>query len=147
MTATTLDNKTNLPASDATTGKLSTRRIWTGHLISGLPALFLLVDAVGKLVKPAAVVQATLQLGYPSNCILWLGIVLLVCTTLYLVPRTAVLGAVLLTGYLGGAVATQVRVSANWFNILFPVFLGFLLWTGLAFRDERVANLFDRDMR
>mgnify|MGYP003693645275 CR=1 FL=1 len=75
--------------------------------MSALPALFLLVDAVGKLVKPAPVVEGTVQLGYPESVILGLGIVLLACTVLYVIPRTAILGAILLTGYLGGAVATH----------------------------------------
>src|SRR6266508_5894810 len=80
------------------------------RILSALPALFLLVDAIMKLVKPAPVVTATVALGYPESVILPLGIVLLICTVLYLIPRTAVLGAILLTGYLGGAVATHVRI-------------------------------------
>ena len=84
---------------------------WTGWVLSMLPALFLFVDGAMKLVKPAAVVDATVQLGYPESVILPLGVVLLVCTVLYLIPRTAVLGAILLTGYLGGAVATHVRLG------------------------------------
>jgi len=111
--------------------------------MSGLPALFLLVDAVGKLVKPAPVVEATLQLGYPESVILGLGIILLACTFLYIIPPTAVLGAILLTGYLGGAVATHVRVGSPLFShILFPVYLGALIWGGLYLRDERLRSLF-----
>ena len=70
-----------------------------------------------------------------------IGLVLLVCTILYLIPRTAILGAILLTGYLGGAVATHVRVSAGWFNILFPVVFGCIVWGGLWLRDAEVARL------
>jgi ABC-type transport system involved in cytochrome c biogenesis permease component len=111
--------------------------------MSGLPALFLLVDAVGKLVRPAPVVEGTLQLGYPESVILGLGIVLLACTVLYIIPRTAILGAILLTGYLGGAVATHVRVGSPLFShILFPVYLGVLIWGGLYLRDERLRALF-----
>ena len=109
--------------------------------MSFLPALFLLVDAAMKLPKPAFVVEATVQLGYPEGVIVGLGVLLLVCALLYLVPRTAVLGAILLTGYLGGAVATHVRVGNGLVNIMFPVILGALLWGGLALRDPRVAAL------
>lgn len=109
--------------------------------MSALPALFLVFDGVMKLVKPAIVVEATVELGYPESVILGLGIVLLGCTALYVVPRTAVLGAILLTGYLGGAVATHVRVGAGLFPIIFPVILGALLWGGLYLRDGRLRLL------
>ena len=109
--------------------------------MSGLPALFLLVDGGMKLFKPVVVVEATKQLGYPESVIVGIGVVLLASTLLYLIPRTAVLGAVLLTGYLGGAVATQVRVEAVLFNIIFPVIFGALLWGGLWLRDRRLQEL------
>lgn len=89
----------------------SKNKLWAGRIISALPALFLLFDSVGKFVKPAPVVEGTIQLGYPESVILPLGIVLLVCTVLYAIPPTSVLGAILLTGYLDGAVATHVRVG------------------------------------
>ena len=120
-------------------------RLWIGRIISALPALFLLVDAAMKLVKPAFVVDATVRLGYPATVVVPLGVVLLACTLLYAVPPTAFLGAILLTGYLGGAVATQVRVGAGLFPVLFPVALGILLWGGLALRDERVAAAVRRE--
>ena len=121
---------------------LSKGRLWTGRIMSALPALFLFVDAVGKLVKPAPVVEGTLQLGYPESVILGLGIVLLACTVLYVIPRTAILGAILLTGYLGGAVATHVRVGSPLFtHILFPVYVAVLIWGGLYLRDERLRAL------
>lgn len=120
---------------------ISKTRIWIGRTLSGLAALFLLMDGVMKLFKPAVVVETTVQLGYPESAIVGMGLVLLACTILYLVPRTAVLGAVLLTGYLGGAVATHVRVSAVWFNILFPVMLGCVVWGGLYLRDARLKSL------
>jgi hypothetical protein len=91
-----------------------------------------------KLVKPPIVVTSTVQLGYPESVILPLGIVLLACTVVYVIPRTAVLGAILLTGYLGGAVATHVRVGAGAFPIVFPIILGVLVWGGLFLRDERI---------
>ena len=113
----------------------------TGQILSGLLALFLLFDGAMKLVKPAFVVEATVQLGYPESVIVGLGIVLLACTALYMIPRAAVLGTILLTGYLGGAVASQVRGGEGWFPTLFPVVFGALLWGGLYLRDERLRAL------
>lgn len=130
--------------SDTQPAPVSKAMLWAGWIMSALPALFLLVDGVMKLVKPAIVVQTTVQLGYPESVILPLGIVLLACTVLYLNPRTSVLGAILLTSYLGGAVATHVRVSAGLFEILFPVIFGALLWGGLALRDGRLRALLMR---
>ena len=127
---------TNATASTSKKGSL-----WAGRIISALPVLFLLVDGIMKLVKPAVVVEATIQLGYPESVIIGIGLVLLACTILYLIPRTAVLGAILLTGYLGGAVATHVRVGGPLFAIIFPVILGAMLWVGLYLRDERVRSL------
>jgi hypothetical protein len=120
---------------------VSKKMLWTGRIMSGLPALFLLFDGVMKLVKPAPVVEATVQLGYPESVILGLGIVVIASTVLYLIPRTSVLGAILLTGYLGGAVATHVRVGAGLFPVLFPVFFGVLIWGGLVLRDNRLRAL------
>jgi hypothetical protein len=119
----------------------SPKALWAGYIIGSLPALFLLVDAVMKLVKPAVVVEATVALGYSESVIIGLGVVLLACSVLYLYPRTAILGAILLTGYLGGAVASHVRVGAAVFPIIFPVILGALLWGGLYLRDERLRTL------
>jgi DoxX-like family len=128
--------------SDTQSASLSKGRLWTGRIMSALPALFLLIDAVGKLVKPAPVVEGTVQLGYPESVLLGLGIVLLTCTVLYVIPRTAIFGAILLTGYLGGAVATHVRVGSPLFShILFPVYLAVLIWGGLYLRDERLRAL------
>ena len=115
--------------------------LWAGRVVSGLPALFLLVDAGMKFVKPAFVVEATTKLGYPEASILPLGAVLLAATVLYLIPRTAVLGAVLLTGYLGGAVATHVFAGHGAFEIVFPVVFGILLWTGLVLRRENLRSV------
>jgi hypothetical protein len=120
---------------------ISTKTFWTGRIISALPVLFLLMDGVMKLFKPRVVVEATLQLGYPESVIVGLGIVLLTCTILYMIPTTSVLGAILLTGYLGGAVATHVRVGEGLFPVLFPVIVGVLLWLGLYLRDDRVRTL------
>jgi hypothetical protein len=117
---------------------LTVARIWTGRILSFLPALFLLLDAIMKFIKPAVVLDTTVQLGYPAGVIVPLGAVLLISTVLYLIPRTSVIGAILLTGYLGGAVATHVRVGAGIFPIIFPVVMGMLIWAGLYLRDQRV---------
>ncbi len=119
----------------------SKKMLWTGRIISAIAALFLLVDAVAKLFKPVPVVEGTVQLGYPESVIIGLGILLLICTVLYMIPRTSVLGAILLTGYLGGATATHVRVGGPLFAILFPGILGVLIWGGLFLRDERLRAL------
>jgi hypothetical protein len=131
----------NFMQMDTPTAPSSKAMVWTGRIISGIPALFLLVDGVMKLVKPKPVVEATVQLGYPESVIVGLGIVLIACTVVYIIPRTAILGAILLTGYLGGAVATHVRVEEGLFPILFPVIFGALLWGGLYLRDERLRTL------
>jgi hypothetical protein len=109
--------------------------------MSTLPVLFMLIDGGMKLVKPRVVVLATVQLGYSEGVILPIGVVLLICTLLYVIPRTAVLGAILLTGYLGGAVATHVRVGAGAWPIVFPIILGVLIWGGLFLRDIRLRAL------
>ena len=115
--------------------------LWIGRIVSYLPALFLLVDGAAKLVKPPAVVEATVNLGYPESTIIPIGILLIICTILYLIPTTSVLGAILLTGYLGGAVATHVRTGESLFSIVFPVIFGILLWLGLYLRDDRLKAL------
>lgn len=115
---------------------------WAGYILSGLPTLLLLMDAVAKFVKPEAVITGTVELGYNESVIIPLGIILLFSTLLYIVPKTSVLGAILLTGYLGGAVATHVRVGSPLFShILFPVYLGIMLWLGLYFRESRLKEL------
>lgn len=122
-------------------GSPTTVQLWSGRILSALPALFLLLDGAMKLPKPSFVVEATTSLGYQENVIVPLGVTLLTCTLLYIVPKTAVLGAILLTGYLGGAVATHVRVGNGAFEILFPVIFGAMLWGGLLLRDTRLRAL------
>jgi len=122
----------------------SKKALWTGRVLCGVVVLFLLFDAIFKLLKPtpAPVVDAFNQLGYPPTLAMNIGLLLLACVVLYVIPRTAVLGAILLTGYLGGAVATNVRVGNPLFShILFPVYMGLFVWGGLYFREERVQAL------
>lgn len=123
------------------TAPVSKPMLWAGRVLSSLSILFLLLDGVMKIFKPAFVVEATVRLGYPESVIVPLGIVLTVSTILYAIPRTAVLGAILLTGYLGGAVDTHVRFYEGVFPVVFPIIFGVLLWGGLWFRDNRLREL------
>lgn len=123
------------------THSTSKAMLWTGRIMSFLPSALLLLDAAGKLAKPAQVVEATIKLGYPENVIFPIGIILLICVIIYLIPKTSVLGAILLTGYLGGAVATHVRAGGSLFEILFPAIFGALIWGGIYLRDERIRAL------
>jgi hypothetical protein len=120
---------------------VSKKNPWAGIIISALSALYLLFDGVIKLMKPSFVVEGTIQYGYSESVIVPLGVILVTCTVIYLIPRTAVLGAILLTGYLGGAVNTHVRAGDGWFRILFPVIFGALIWGGLYLRDEQLRAL------
>jgi hypothetical protein len=114
--------------------------VWTGRILSGIAALFMTFDGVIHIAKPAVVVQAFAQLGYPDRRSVGLGVVALVCVAIYVAPRTAVLGAVLLTGYLGGAVATQLRIGAPAFSVLFPCIVATLFWAGLILRSRKAAR-------
>jgi hypothetical protein len=119
----------------------SSRALWTGRVLSGLAVLFLIFDSVGKLLQVPPVVAGSLQLGYPADLVFSLGVVLLSCVLVYLIPSTAVLGAVLLTGYLGGAVATHVRVGNPLFShSLFPTYVAAFVWGGLFLRDARLRQ-------
>ena len=113
--------------------------VWTGRVVSTVVVLFMLFDAVGKLVAPPAVLEATVQLGFPAELIRPLGLILLVCTLLYAFRPTSVLGAILLTGFLGGATAIKVRQEDVW--CLFSVAFGVLVWGGLFLKDPRVRAL------
>ena len=118
------------------------KRLWSARVITGVAALFLLFDSIIKVIKLAPAVQGTTQLGYPANVVVGIGIVELVCLVVYVIPSTSVLGAILLTGYLGGAVATHVRVGSPLFShVLFPMYLGALVWGGLFLRDDRLRAL------
>jgi hypothetical protein len=120
---------------------VSKGQLWAGRIISGLPALFLLVDGAMKLVKPAPVVEATVRLGYPESTIVPIGVVLIICTLIYLIPKTSVLGAILLSAYLGGAVATHVRAGEPLFSIIFAIVFGVMLWLGLYLRSPTLRLL------
>ena len=126
---------------------VSKQRLWAGRIVSALAVAFLLADAVMKLIKAPVVVDGTIRLGYPESVIVGIGITLLVCTVLYVIPRTSILGVVLLTGYLGGAVATHVRVGDPLFtHFLFPVYVGVMLWGGLFLCDNRLRVVISSQM-
>jgi DoxX-like family len=115
---------------------------WIGWGMSGLMIAFLLFDSVSKLVLEHHVVEATTQIGYPLDAIRPLGVICLACTLLYAIPRTSILGAILLTGYLGGAIASKVRIEDPMFSsVLFGAYFGILVWGGLYLRDERLRSL------
>jgi hypothetical protein len=114
---------------------------WTGRVLSGLMALLLVFDGVGHLMKPAPVVEAFARLGYPLSASVGIGLLALICTAIYVIPRTSVLGAILLTGYLGGAVSTHVRAGSTLFETIFPVILGVLVWAGIFVRDAQLRKL------
>lgn len=118
------------------------KAVGVGRILSGVVTFLLVVDGAMKLAKPAPVVEAVAKLGYPDSTTVGIGLLLLACTLLYALPRTAVLGAVLLTGYLGGATATNVRAEAGAFAVLFPSIIGALVWGGLMLRDRRLTAIF-----
>jgi hypothetical protein len=123
-------------------GPLSKKSLWTGRTFSGLVTAFLLFDAIIHLLRPAPVVEAFARLHLPLSLAAELGIIELVCIALYVIPRTSILGAILLTGYLGGAVATQLPNSKSLFGeILFPVYVGVIAWGGIYLRDDRLRAL------
>lgn len=121
------------------TSTVSSGRLWTGRVIAGLISAFILMDAVMKFVKPPQVADAFVRTGWPLELSVTLGAILLTCLVLYLIPRTSVLGAILLTAYFGGAVATNLRLHEPLFsNTLFPVYFGMLTWLSLWLRDARL---------
>lgn len=119
----------------------SKAKIWTARILAGIAVLFLTMDGVMKLVKPAPVTEAMIKLGYPDQLSATLGVILLLCTALYVIPRTAVLGAVLLTGYLGGAISTHLRINDDPFTFVFPLIVAAFLWGSLYLRDPRVRAI------
>ena len=127
--------------TDVKTTKVSNAALWAGRIISVLPALMLIFGGVMNLLKPASVLQEFGRLGYSESVAFGIGILAITCAVIYLIPSVSVLGAILLTGYLGGAVATHVRVGDPVFNVVMPILLGVLVWGGLFLRDERMREL------
>ena len=123
---------------DTRSAPTSKRILWAGRMISALPILLLRFSAVMKLVKPPEVVEGFTRLGYGESLALGIGILELVCTVVYVIPHTSILGAILWTGYLGGATATHVRIGEPFFA---PIILGILVWGGLFLSDEQLREL------
>jgi uncharacterized membrane protein YphA (DoxX/SURF4 family) len=117
---------------------ISKLALWSGRILSALAILTLLMSAVMKFRKPASVVEGFAHLGWPESLALGLGILELTCTLIYVIPRTSILGAILLTGYLGGATATHVRIGDPFSA---PIIVGVLVWGGLFLRDPRLREL------
>jgi hypothetical protein len=116
--------------------------VWTGRILSGVVIVFLVADAIMKLVPLDVVVETQANLGIAADLARPLGVLLLACTALYAIPRTALLGAILLTGYLGGAIAIHLRAGSPLFShLLFGLYLGLMVWGGLYLRDERLRAL------
>jgi len=122
-------------------------QLWTGRVLSWFAILFMLFDSVIKFVKPPMVIQTTVnELGYAEHHILPMGILALVCTIWYIIPKTSVLGAILMNGYLGGAIATHLRVDNPLFShMLFPVYVGLMIWGGLWLRNPKLRALIPFD--
>jgi len=127
--------------SSTQTESSSKKMIWTGRILAVLSSLFLLLDGVMKILKPVQVLEATARLGYPVTTLTGIGVTLIACTLLYVLPRTSVVGAILLTGYLGGAVASNVRAGSAWFETMFPMLIAALVWGGIWLRNRRLRNL------
>ena len=121
-------------------------KVWIGRVLSGLVVAFMLFDASGKIAGESHVVKAMAELGWPPGQMAGIGVLVLVCTALYVIPRTSILGAIALTGFLGGATAAKVRIEDA--SLFFSVVVGVLAWAGLYLREERLRALlpFKRDV-
>lgn len=133
---------TNLEDSLAEARTVSMGALWTGRSVSALAVLFLALDALGKLLEVPPVRAGTAQLGFPASIVFTLGVILSLCVVAYAIPKSSVLGAVLLTGYLGGAIAAQARVGNPLLShTLFPIYVAALVWGGLFLREARLRTL------
>ncbi len=122
---------------------VSKTKLWTSYVVSGLVILFMLMDSIMKFVKPPEVIEGTLALGYAEQHLPIIGTLGLISTLLYIFPRTTIIGAILLTGYFGGAVATHLRLNNPLFtHVLFTVYFGILIWGGLWLRNSKLREMF-----
>lgn len=124
--------------TDSQPASLSNGLFWAGAVMTGLVIAFLLFDGVTKVIKVPPVLEACEKLGLPQHTVVGIGLLLLACTAMYAIPRTAVLGAILLTGYLGGAIAIHVRAGSGTFPVVFSLTFGVLVWVGLVLREPRL---------
>ena len=138
----TLTRATALPAVSARSTAGSRAALWAGWGASALAILFLAFDSLGKVLRVEPVIAGTTELGYPAGLVFTIGVLMLLCVVAYAIPGTSVLGAVLLTGYLGGAIATQLRVGNPLLShTLFPVYVAIFVWAGLFLREPRLRPL------
>jgi hypothetical protein len=147
LTASLSDRPALPNTSDASPAPaaFSKKALWTGRVLSGFATLFLLFDGLFKFFLTPEAATGTADLGWPLAALRGLGVVELACLALYLIPRTAPIGALLWTGYLGGAIATHLRIGNPWLShTLFPIYVAVFIWGGLFLRDRRVRALFAR---
>ena len=118
------------------------KTIWIGRTLSALAILFLSFDTIVKVLRLPVAIEGTTQLGYPESTVFVIGVIQLVCLVLYVIPQTSVFGAILFTGYLGGAIATHLRIGSPLFtHILFPIYVALLIWGGLYAREPRLRAM------
>jgi hypothetical protein len=118
------------------------KTIWIGRTLSALAILFLSFDTIVKVLRLPVAIEGTTQLGYPESTVFIIGLIQLVCLVLYVVPQTSVFGAILFTGYLGGAIATHLRIGSPLFtHILFPIYVAVLIWGGFYAREPRLRAM------
>jgi DoxX-like family len=142
MPTAATNNEPGLIADSARgSGGLSKGKIWTGRALSVLVVAFMVFDAAGKFFMPGPVVEAFKRLGVPLSLGLSIGLLLLTCTLVYAIPRTAALGALLLTGYFGGAVAIHLRAGSTLFETLFPIIFGVITWAGIYLREPKLGKV------
>lgn len=138
-----METQNTTAVAGATTANVSRGKLWAARIMSWLVILFMLFDAIMKFIQPEMVVDSTLSLGYEQHHIVVIGILALIPTILYAIPRTSILGAILLTGYWGGAIATHLRLDNPLFtHLLFPVYLAVLAWGGIWLVNEQLRELF-----
>lgn len=142
MAIASASNRAETGKSSDSLGAWPTSLLWTGHVLTGLSVLFLLFDAFAKFTNPPQVVAACARLGIPAGQTSGIAVLLLVSILVYAIPRTAVLGAVLLTGYLGGAVAIHMRAGSSTFETVFPVIFGVVVWAGVYLRECGLRKVF-----
>lgn len=140
MTATNMDDRFAHRSTSAT-GTFSKGRILSGRILHGLVIVFLVMDVVMKLLRMQPAIDATMRLGFRPEAVFTIGLIGLACLVVYVVPRTTLIGALLWTGYLGGAIAIQMRAGSSLFETTFPIYVAIVMWLGLWLRDARVNTL------
>ncbi len=136
-----MENNISFAAAAVPAANSAGKKIWAGRILSGIAVLFMLFDSITKITEAPQVLKASVKLGYPAGTIQVIGIILLILIILYVIPRTSIFGAILLTGYLGGAVASNLRIMNPLFsNTLFPIYFAIILWGGIYLRDDLIRE-------